>query len=237
MSNICTACGMCCDGTLFSYVPIAADDDLTPLREKHAVFESREQGDSFRQPCSALESRCCTIYAVRPSACRAYRCKLLEKVEAGETDVGTARDIIATAIRLRDEVRPKIEALVASPDEMSVRKSLSWIYRTLSEEGDNTPLGEDRVALRLDVAALHIVLTTHFEDEPAPPVAVAGAVEPRSPRSGGIKRDEIGVGTASAGPNLDARPELMPVAGSSRRSRSSPTGRSSPRSQSRCPSG
>ncbi len=137
------------------------EDDLTPLRDAGAVFETRKN-TVFLQPCAALESQCCSIYESRPSRCRAYRCLLLEKVEDDEAEMDAARDVIASVIDLRDRVRTAIEAVVKPQKRMSMRRLYELMHAKLSEDGDETPPAE-RAALLLDMATLSVLLATRFE--------------------------------------------------------------------------
>ncbi len=159
--NICIECGLCCDGTIFSFVPIEPEDDVGPLREVGAILETDETA-RFLQPCAALELRCCSIYESRPSLCRAYRCALLKRVEAGEAEVEEARDIIATVIELRDRVRPTIEAMVNPRKQEAMVTLYSLMRAKLSEGADETPAA-DRAALLLDIAALRVLLASQFD--------------------------------------------------------------------------
>lgn len=94
---------MCCDGTLFSRVPITraeAEDlprvGLEVVRRPHDAF-------ALPLPCSALVGRSCTVYTERPGTCRAFRCKLYLAVEAGTTSSAEARKIVAEAQALRQQ--------------------------------------------------------------------------------------------------------------------------------------
>lgn len=90
---LCTACGLCCDGTLFSVVHLAADEvDRIPL----AVIAGHVP-PAFRQPCPALEGTRCAIYATRPGACRRFDCLLLHALRSGELSAAEALAVVAEA--------------------------------------------------------------------------------------------------------------------------------------------
>ena len=69
----------------------------------------RENGTSpgFTQRCTALEGRCCTVYAERPAACRGYRCNLLTALAEGEVS-------LEEALRVVDEAHEHIRAVEAA---------------------------------------------------------------------------------------------------------------------------
>ncbi len=94
--------------------------------------------------------------------CRAYRCSLLKRVEAGEAEIDEARDIIATVIELRDRVRPTIETMVKPQKQESLLTLYSLMHAKFSEGADETPAA-DRAALLLDIAALRMLLASQFD--------------------------------------------------------------------------
>jgi hypothetical protein len=113
-SGICLACGFCCDGTLFDRVVAGAGETaasfitigLTP------VDASPGKKGGFRQPCTQF-SGFCSIYTSRPSACRSYRCRLLQSVKRGKYTVTEALEIVRETKALRDAVLPVIDSLHA----------------------------------------------------------------------------------------------------------------------------
>ena len=113
--SLCKACGLCCDGTLFTLVPLTAADVTPPGLN----VEVRPSGARvLKQPCSALEGTCCTVYEQRPVACRGYQCLLLEALNCGEESVAGALRVVGTAKRLIAEVKPGLaEARAGQPTE------------------------------------------------------------------------------------------------------------------------
>jgi len=84
-TDICLDCGLCCDGSLFWAVPLAPTDTAEVPRDA----EGR-----LRQPCACFNGAC-TIYAERPSACRAFDCRVLLAFRNGHLDEAAARAEIA----------------------------------------------------------------------------------------------------------------------------------------------
>ena len=94
---LCTSCGMCCDGTLFSHVPLAATE-LDAAKAVGLPVVAVTGGQGFVQPCPQLGADCgCAIYPVRPGVCRRFRCTTLRAFEAGEIDFAAARSRIDSA--------------------------------------------------------------------------------------------------------------------------------------------
>ena len=105
---LCETCGLCCDGTLFAHV------EVTP--EELAAIEGRvtlsDDWALLVQPCSALEGCRCSVYAVRPRICRAYRCTVLVGFEAGRLTELEAR----AALDLVFALRARLAAVVGEAD-------------------------------------------------------------------------------------------------------------------------
>lgn len=97
------SCGLCCDGTLYPAVDIEPDDKPAAERVGLEVVEEGP-GLIFRLPCHNLRGAACSVYAIRPAVCRAYRCALLKDVDSGRVTAADARDRIKVARGLRDQV-------------------------------------------------------------------------------------------------------------------------------------
>ena len=93
-TRLCTACGLCCDGTLFQIVRVMPEDNPARLLALGLKLRRKNGAPYFEQPCSALRDRCCTAYADRPTRCRAFTCRQLAQVQAGLLAEGDALAMI-----------------------------------------------------------------------------------------------------------------------------------------------
>jgi hypothetical protein len=101
-SDLCTTCGLCCDGTLFDAVP------LTDAEAKSfAPAPGQTESNRAAQPCRFLEGTCCGIYNDRFKACRRFRCELLKKLDAGGISLDEASALVVEAKRWRREALPE----------------------------------------------------------------------------------------------------------------------------------
>src|SRR4051812_18010551 len=107
---LCTRCGLCCDGSLFADVELAARE-TTPLEVLGLEIEDADQGEPalLLQPCAAVKRKRCSIYPHRPNCCRTFECRVLKQVESATTSVNHAKQTIASALK---EVR-RVKVLMA----------------------------------------------------------------------------------------------------------------------------
>lgn len=125
LSTLCLACGMCCDGSLFTQVPLAADEALR-LRARGLVVIAREDGSpALRQRCAALVGRCCAVYEDRPGGCRRYVCMLHAALAADEVSLPEALELVAqaqTLLAAADRVLPAGPAAVMQRARQALRE-------------------------------------------------------------------------------------------------------------------
>lgn len=106
LSALCVECGLCCDGTLFRFLPVEPED--VPAHEALGLPVVTQSGRlAMRLPCSKLEARCCTVYQARPPGCRAFVCHLGHQLERGEV-------AFPAALKLVREAQRRIEVLRAA---------------------------------------------------------------------------------------------------------------------------
>ncbi len=112
--DLCLHCGLCCDGSLFSFLGIQPDEvaRLAPRGlQAHARPDGRLALDLTRG-CPGLDGKCCTLYGDRPQACRDYKCLLFMALEEGEVGLPEAKAVV-------DETHATLAALHASPSPPS----------------------------------------------------------------------------------------------------------------------
>lgn len=131
LSALCTSCGLCCDGTLFTQVPLTADE-AGLLRARGLTLRALDgRPPALPQRCAALDGRCCTIYAERPAGCRRYRCMLHAALAGDELELHEARALV-------DETHALIEvlgrALPAGPGAPVQRARVAAAAGTLTSE-------------------------------------------------------------------------------------------------------
>lgn len=107
LSTLCQRCGLCCDGTLFTHVPLRPTE-VAPLRALGLPVGEREDGKPFLpQRCAALDGRRCTAYAERPEGCRRYHCQLFSALAEGEVSLPEALAVVDGAHALLASAGPE----------------------------------------------------------------------------------------------------------------------------------
>ncbi len=160
-SNLCTKCGLCCNGVLFDWVPVAADEQ-EGLASLGLALDLNEEGPRFAQPCPKFEDGLCRIYSDRPGACRRFRCELLKKVEGGNIGLGEAEAIVRQAKAMVQEIRPKLER---EPNLVSIGNFWTRLF-TQWESGSPLQRAEQNNAgLVLRLTVLNRFLDRHFRSE------------------------------------------------------------------------
>ncbi len=104
VSDLCLACGLCCEGTLFLYVGLNAGE-LSRLEARGLPVVRKKDGSLLmRLGCTALDGARCTAYQDRPDNCRGYFCALAQQLHLGSISSDSALQIVQRARALVDEV-------------------------------------------------------------------------------------------------------------------------------------
>ncbi len=94
--QLCLACGMCCDGTLFSFVAVSSDEAVA-LKAGGIPVTDDNGRLKLAQRCAALDGCRCTVYAQRPFVCRRFDCLLARSVAEKDLPLDEALGIVAEA--------------------------------------------------------------------------------------------------------------------------------------------
>lgn len=158
-TNICLACGCCCDGTLIGFVQVEAEEK-TRLREL-LDLEDLNGGGFFLQPCKRFCGGC-TIYSQRPQRCASFNCGLLQSVESGEVAFGTAVEIVNIVKEKRVSIEEKLAKLQLK------LKSASFYFKMVELKNmfgrvAGAHLPQDQLDLKAEVEQLERLLSQHFD--------------------------------------------------------------------------
>lgn len=151
LSELCVACGLCCDGSLFRFLPVDEAERGTYARLGLKVV-TQSGRPAMPLPCPRLSGRACTVYAERPGGCRAYVCFLGDRLARGEV---SGDDALATV----REAQRRIGALRAA---WPGREPVVQRATTAALEGD--PALSDEAFRRLEAARAWIDERLHWPE-------------------------------------------------------------------------
>jgi Fe-S-cluster containining protein len=109
VAELCQACALCCDGTLFVRVSVTEGEAALLSRDGVATELRAKNKRVLPQPCAALEGTRCRCYASRPGPCREYVCLLATALEAGEVTRAGALEVVAEARRRAAALEGKLD--------------------------------------------------------------------------------------------------------------------------------
>jgi hypothetical protein len=164
--QLCVACGLCCDGTLFDLVKLEASDDAPKLKALGlpvTVSRGKAAVARFPQPCAALcEDRTCRLYTARPWQCRVFECGVFKDAKAGRITFAAALRLVKKARQRADKVRRLLREL-GDTDE---HRALGERFHRTSERLESGNAGAEANAkfadLSLAVHQLKLVALNKF---------------------------------------------------------------------------
>ena len=180
--DLCRACGLCCDGTLFDLVKLEPSDDagkLQALGLPVSLSRGKTPVARFPQPCSALcGDRTCRIYADRPWQCRTFECQLLKDAKAGRVAFAAALPLVKQARRRADHARRLLRELGDTDEHRALGERLHRTGERMESDTADAAAKSKFADLSLVVHRLKLVLHDRFytrNDAPSegkPPRAV-----------------------------------------------------------------
>ncbi len=158
--DLCTKCGVCCDGTFFDEAMIQPSD-LNPVTEKLDLL--RKDGKiKIKLPCSHHINYRCTIYEQRPWVCRAYECKLLKECKQGKVDEGEAIEVINTLKSAVEEIDEILEKAGIPKGRLGVHKRITALEEQSLTEMTLTEYRKANGPLLIKYRLLQKLLTERF---------------------------------------------------------------------------
>jgi Fe-S-cluster containining protein len=128
VSQLCPACGLCCNGALFADVKLQRGDHARHLKSLGLVLERKGKIVRFSQPCACFDGKLCRIYADRPVRCRTFECRLLQDVQSGKLTVSLALARIRRARRYAGTVLNLVRKLGQQDEHLSLSERYQKVF-------------------------------------------------------------------------------------------------------------
>ncbi len=114
-SDLCVSCGMCCDGTLFTYADLLDGEKVRVDMLGIPTGTHKKSGkDYLHLPCPKFDGGCCSVYANRPQICQRYLCDLTRGVLNGSVSYRRAKARVTALRKRRDDllssIPPRVQA-------------------------------------------------------------------------------------------------------------------------------
>jgi uncharacterized protein len=138
-TDLCFACGLCCNGVLFADLKLRSADDVSKLAARGLPVQMPRAGTGgaprLDQPCAAFDGCRCGVYADRPQYCREFECALLREVNAGGMETKTALRTIQSARLHAERVRTLLRELGDADEHLPLNKRFRRTKRRLEMTG------------------------------------------------------------------------------------------------------
>lgn len=159
-TNVCLACGLCCDGTVIGFVQVGREE-LPALRELLDVENADGEG-FFLQPCKKFCDGC-TIYPDRPKQCAKYECGLLESLEQKEIDFDTAIETVHVVKQKKAAIEKKLALLQLQLQSKSFYFKMVELKKLFETYNSQSSLTQNHLDLISDVKQLESLLSKRFD--------------------------------------------------------------------------
>lgn len=171
MEELCLACGMCCDGTLFDNVRFGPTENAESLKKKGLpikVSRAKEPVAFFKQPCGALcDDLKCQVYADRPRQCRSFECAVYKELAAGDVGFESALRLVKRTRAKAKKARRLLLELGEKDERSSLGLRLRRVQRRLEAGELDASAGDAFAELGLVMHQLDLLAHESFytEDE------------------------------------------------------------------------
>lgn len=158
-TNICLACGLCCDGTLIGHVQLA-NEELAAVKEVMEIEESHGHG-FFLQPCKKFCNGC-AIYDKRPNHCASFECQLLKSVDQKKLEFDTAVEITKVVKQQKISLEQKLSILNIELKSNSFYFKMAELKRILQKNKVQLIASQKQLELLVDIERFESLLLDKF---------------------------------------------------------------------------
>ncbi|MBC8001096.1 MAG: YkgJ family cysteine cluster protein [Opitutaceae bacterium] len=143
-ARLCAACGLCCNGVLFTIVQLQPGDSPKELAALGLKLTHKKKRHFFQQPCPMFRDSRCAIYQERPQRCRLFECRQLKQVTSGQS---TEEAALATIQDARGKVE-RVRELFQQLGETNHKRPLTRRYDSIMQALPDPSQGPETTMLR-----------------------------------------------------------------------------------------
>jgi Fe-S-cluster containining protein len=147
---------------LFADVRLQSGDNAARLATLGVLLKHRGVTTLFQQPCSCLNGQACGIYADRPTRCRTFECRLLQRTLKNQVRETAALKLIKNARRRAEHVRRILRELGDLDESVPLSRRYQRMMRRPTDLSADKRLIDLRGELMLAVARLAKSLERDF---------------------------------------------------------------------------
>lgn len=157
-TNICLACGLCCDGTLIGFVHLDKKE-IPRVKQLMTIEETHGEG-FFLHPCNKY-CKDCTVYAERPRQCAKFECGLLKSVDQEEMSFNTAVETVQLVKEQKISIEKKLATLDVGLKSPSFYFQMVEVKNLLQKK--KAPLTPNHLELLTEIEELNSLLEKKFD--------------------------------------------------------------------------
>jgi len=153
--QLCTFCGLCCEGYFHSkaYLYNQEDEKIAEKNEAH-IFKDADDRLCFVLPCPVY-NQLCTIFPKRPSVCIKHKCDLLKSVFDGTIP-------LQKALEISDQMKTTVQFLKTDLEKIIKKKKLQNISMLMRDFYEKYP--DNRVPAEIKKKhALRLITYAKFQ--------------------------------------------------------------------------
>ncbi len=154
--HLCLTCALCCDGSVFSRVPVT-EAERDRLGDRVEIFTKEDGSLRMRQPCRQLGAdKACGCYEDRPGTCRDYACALLRRLERGTVTEAQARGYVADLLAARSRTRALLAAALGETPPADLGLAMDRLRSTPPVDRHAAEAAEVHYGFFTDLVRLHL---------------------------------------------------------------------------------
>ena len=134
-SELCTSCGLCCQGILEKAAVLEPDEVKLARDLGLKLFTSSDGINKFHLPCPLIEGNVCSVYmSPHPNVCKEFQCILLDPLLSGEISLEASLKIITKIKKYINLTNEKVSFIDSFKSFLALIQDCWDLQQYLNEE-------------------------------------------------------------------------------------------------------